>query len=81
MGHVIKRDRIRVVPAGPKPARAKASASHDEKAVRLVRVDGRVQAIELTCTCGQVSVLEIDYNEAGSASNTPPAADAAEPTS
>ena len=31
--------------------------------VRLVRVEGRVQAIELTCRCGDVSVLEIEYAE------------------
>lgn len=29
--------------------------------VRLVRVDGHVQAIEVTCRCGDTSVIEIDY--------------------
>ena len=29
--------------------------------VRLVRLDGRVSAIEVTCRCGEVSVLELEY--------------------
>jgi hypothetical protein len=27
----------------------------------VVRLDGRVHAIELTCRCGEVSVIEIEY--------------------
>ncbi len=30
---------------------------------RLVHVDGKVQAIEVTCRCGEVSVLEIEYEQ------------------
>jgi len=31
--------------------------------VRLVHVEGRVQAVEVTCRCGDVSVLEIEYEQ------------------
>ena len=33
--------------------------------VELVRVGGRVMAIELSCSCGDVHVVELDYAEAG----------------
>ena len=32
--------------------------------VRPVRVDGRVHAIEFTCRCGTVSIVEIEYEGA-----------------
>ncbi len=31
--------------------------------VRLVHVDGRVQAVEVTCRCGDVAVLDIEYDQ------------------
>lgn len=43
-------------PAAARPGRHK-------KAVKLVRVGQRVAALELTCSCGEVSVVEFDYPE------------------
>jgi len=51
-------------PGGRTPvARAPHAQSPRGPGVHLVRIDGRVQAIELTCRCGDISVLEIDYDD------------------
>jgi len=52
---VVRTEHEEVSPAVPRERCAPAPG------VRLVRVEGRVQAIELTCRCGDVSVLEIEY--------------------
>ena len=60
---VIKRDHVRVdavhpeTPRGAAPAPAAARAPSAR--VRLVRLDEHTQAIELTCSCGEVSLIEI----------------------
>lgn len=41
--------------------------------VELVRVDGRVVALELSCTCGQAHVVELDYPDEASAAVPAPA--------
>jgi len=71
---VIKRDNVRVDGAAPRPPaaadvdarRALAHAGqHDESrteaaaSVRLLRLDENTQALELTCACGEVSLIEI----------------------
>lgn len=70
MKQVIKRDHVRegerAEGAGDTSSRMactpRARAAH-APGVNLVRIDGRVQAIEVTCRCGDVSVLEVDYEE------------------
>lgn len=32
-----------------------------QKAVELLRVDNKVRAIEITCSCGEKTVVELDY--------------------
>ncbi len=68
MNRVIKKERVHVDESGEAPQAPLAEAPHvpgtHGPGVRLVRVDGRVQAIEVTCRCGDVSVLEIEYDEA-----------------
>ncbi|MBI5434175.1 MAG: hypothetical protein HZA52_15180 [Planctomycetes bacterium] len=32
-----------------------------QKSVELLRVDNKVRAIEITCSCGEKSVVELDY--------------------
>ena len=65
MKQVIKKERVEVGCADEEAARRPASAPAQRAArapgVHLVRIDGRVQAIEVTCRCGDVSVLEVDY--------------------
>ena len=34
-----------------------------EKAVRLLEEEGRVTAIEFTCSCGEVTVVELFYQD------------------
>lgn len=62
---IIKRTRVQLdaQPARPSAAAgaSTAAASHSDKSVRLLEHEGRVRAIELTCSCGDVSVIELDY--------------------
>jgi hypothetical protein len=69
MPPVIKAQRViagdaaaREEPKAPLPGRAKAH-SRAEKKVRLVHVDGVPTAIEFTCACGEVSVIELELPE------------------
>lgn len=66
---IIKHDLVR---SGPTRRRAGTSAVRvlegrnsapcsGEKAVRLLREDGRVRAIEFTCSCGEITVVELQY--------------------
>jgi len=71
MKQVIKKNHVQLgerdldaggmTPASASATRARAAAH--APGVHLVRIDGRVQAIEVTCRCGDVSVLAIDYEE------------------
>jgi hypothetical protein len=68
MNQVIKKDQVRVsageaVAAEGPVTRTPHAHGLRGPGVHLVRIDGRVQAIELTCRCGDVSVLEIDYDD------------------
>jgi len=56
-GELVRTKHEEVSPATPRERCAPTPG------VRLVRVEGRVQAIELTCRCGDVSVLEIEYED------------------
>ncbi len=66
MHEVIKRDRVRV--QGEPPARqAPPAATHRAAGpIELVRAQGRIVAIRLTCRCGEVSVLEVEYENESS---------------
>jgi hypothetical protein len=46
-----------VSPALPKNRASRAGQKH----VELLRVDGRVRALEITCACGETTVVELDY--------------------
>lgn len=63
MQRVIKRHRVRT---GPDAVRARTRPTSADvpvapRDVRLIRVDDRVQAIEVTCHCGEKMVIEIEY--------------------
>ncbi len=62
---VIKRDHVRLEESASLPVtRQPPGATHGPvRGVRLVHVDGRVQAIEFTCRCGEVSLLELEYEQ------------------
>jgi hypothetical protein len=59
-GTIIKREHVRVDEHEP---RAPRGTPHEPAAaparVRLVQLDEHTQAIEFTCACGEVSLIEI----------------------
>lgn len=63
---VIKRDHVRVeegpVRSRPRPTPS-GSACAGSPRVRLVDVDASTQAFEFTCACGEVSLIEIQYEK------------------
>lgn len=69
---ILKRDRVRVAPLVPRdfgaapraavPAPAPAPLPACEKSVRPVRDGATVVALELTCSCGEVTVIELTYD-------------------
>lgn len=78
MRKVIKKEQIRVDDArGALPSRGTPASSHDgtPSAVRILRYEGRVVAIECTCRCGERTTVELEYGEldAQSSHETPAA--------
>jgi hypothetical protein len=62
MGNLIKGERVRLL-AETKPE-AEDRPAPCVKSVRLLKLDGEVRALELTCSCGERSVIELAYSEA-----------------
>ena len=62
---IIKRERVVLAGVEPKaPLRSVASAGAcRKKDVRLVEHEGRVRAIEFTCSCGETSLVELVFEE------------------
>lgn len=71
---IIKRRRVQLEAVQRVPARAHASSKAHaevahEKSVRALTTDGRVQAVEITCSCGEVTLVELAYDRAPEAPN------------
>ena len=68
MKSVIKKDRVRVGEHAARTMHADVALDAPEErstpapGVRLVRIAGRIEAIEVTCRCGEVSVIEVEYD-------------------
>jgi len=69
MSAIIKSSNVRLddsdpsgspAPAVPTVRPALAPGAH-EKRVELLCVGERVHALELTCSCGEITVIELDY--------------------
>jgi len=66
---IIKRERVQVEPgrraatvASGKTGTCVAPATHGSgKQVRLLREEDVVRAVELTCSCGEVTLIELSY--------------------
>ena len=66
---IIKRARVQLAQAGPlsnsAPIQLVPSSgpvdNHGHKTVQLLEEAGRIHAIELTCTCGDVTAIELIY--------------------
>ncbi|MCA8980203.1 MAG: hypothetical protein H6831_11480 [Planctomycetes bacterium] len=68
---IIKRDRVQLESVRRVPTASQLASGNDggcapQKGVRMVEVAGRVQAIELTCSCGERTVIELDYENGAS---------------
>lgn len=73
MGSVIKRERVRLEAPQPNAGAGSGEASHASTAGResrdapgatqleLIEADGRVRAIQVTCGCGEVALIELEY--------------------
>lgn len=70
---IIKNDRVQLV------AEAGAAVQH-EKALRVVEEDGVARAFELTCSCGDVTVIELEYSSPEAEAVPAPAPPAATPS-
>jgi hypothetical protein len=67
MNPIIKKSRVHLATDAPVPVRRRGHA----KVVNLLRVDGEVRGIEFQCSCGEVTVLELEYGEAAAVPVTP----------
>jgi len=66
MASIIKSNHVRVQERTAPGAAGSAASSRQrhEKTVQLLHIEGRVQAIELVCTCGEKTLIELDYDPA-----------------
>ena len=70
---IIKRNRVLTNPSECRSGSSAVRVLQDqspapcpgEKAVRLLDEDGRARAIEFTCSCGEVTVVELLYSSDG----------------
>ena len=66
---IVKRDQVRLAapgatPAGdPEPRPAMPARGRCARSVQLVRVGDDVPALEVRCACGEVTVVELEYEE------------------
>jgi hypothetical protein len=58
---ILKKQFIQLDGRGPLPARANGASRTCGKDVRLVVLDGAVRALELTCSCGEVTLVELEF--------------------
>ena len=65
MASIIKSDHVRVQERTSPGAAGTAASTRQRhaKTVELLRIEGRVQAIELVCTCGEKTLIELDYDQ------------------
>lgn len=62
MQAIVKKQFVQVDVQEHAPAVRGASAPRGcKKSVRLLRIDGSVQALEVTCSCGEITVVELEY--------------------
>jgi hypothetical protein len=66
MSAIIKKKNVRQVEPGAQPSPAAPlprRPQRGKKKVELLRVQGRVRALELTCSCGEKTVVELGYGD------------------
>ena len=58
---IIKKDEARLAEPVPLTDPSTPSATCATAGVRVHETGGQVQAIEVTCTCGETTVIELEY--------------------
>ena len=71
---IIKHTRVRVEERADEPTHERASGPAHETTVRLLRDGDVVHALEITCACGELTVVELTYAEGAVAGTHAPAA-------
>ena len=79
MSSILKRTEVRLgaeAPTGPGakaplPSPASRTRGAHAKRVELVRVGGRVHALELRCSCGETTLIELDYPDPDASNGAP----------
>lgn len=61
-GLVVPANRVRVIESGVRIGDPKGADRHGEPKVQLVREDGVIRAIEITCSCGELIRIKCDYS-------------------
>lgn len=74
MTPIIRRGQIT---EGARAPAGHASAPASGSAVRLLRIDGEVRAIELRCHCGELHTIELEYDAQAAPREPAPALPAA----
>ena len=65
MASIVKKQFVQLeAQRAPSAARGARATSHGDKRVRALEVEGVVRALEITCSCGETTVVELDYPEA-----------------
>ena len=60
MAPIIKKEHVSIAAPGQSVPRRRPGHA---KAAILLRVDGEVRAIEVSCSCGEKMVVELDYEQ------------------
>lgn len=64
MRSIIKKNQVHELePSAARPAQAAPKRARLDKSLELLEQGGRVHAIQLTCSCGEVSVIDLEYPE------------------
>lgn len=68
MQSIVKKERVHfageAAPAAGGERHKIREAARGAKSVRLLRIDGAARALEVTCSCGERTVVELDYETA-----------------
>ena len=63
MKSIIKNELVRLEAAPRRRAKPRQPRTDCMKSVQMLRIDGQVRALEVRCNCGEVTVVELDYDE------------------
>ena len=65
---IIKRENVRLAESVSKTTPGASSAECATAGVRVHETEGQVKAIEVTCSCGETTVIELEYSSGESSS-------------